>query len=192
MLRFLIRSPWLPVLLVALVMVGGGILNGETARGVVVADANGLPIAPRDVFFGARHYAVGADGVYEAPNLPRGAKLTIIAQGFARVDAPANTTEVRLVAAIITFNVADADTGAPVKNPEARVKDKVVGKGTASGVLVVAPAPAKGEQIVICAPGYENAFTETALPDTGIRLKKGTTGCPSAPGAEPTENPSAP
>ena len=192
MLRLLARSPWLPVLLVALVMVVGGILNGETARGVIVADANGLPVAPRDVFFGARHYAVGADGVFNAPNLPRGAKLTIIAQGFGRVDAPATTSEVRLVAAIITFNVADADTGAPVKNPEARVKDKVVGKGTESGVMVVAPAPAKGEQIVICAAGYENAFTETALPDTGIRLKKGTTGCPDAPGPAPTENPNAP
>ena len=194
MLRFLARGPWLPVILVALVMVAGGLVNSETAHGVIVADANGLPIAPRDVFYGARHYAVGEDGVFDAPNLPRGAKVTVIGQGFARADVPASTTEVRLVAAIITFNVADGDTGEPVKNPEARVGDKVVGKGTDAGIMVVAPAPAKGETILICAPGYEPTSTETGLPNTGIRLKKGATGCPvpGAPSPSPTENPNAP
>lgn len=195
MFRLVPRSPWLPVLLVALVMVAGGLWNGETARGVIVADANGLPVAPRDVFYGARHYAVGEDGVYEAPNLPRGAKVTIIAQGYARVDAAVSATEVRLVAAIITFNVADDATGEPVKNPEARVGDKTVGKGTDSGIMVVAPAPAKGETITICAAGYESAQTETGLPNAGVRLKKGGAGCPAAPGQPtptPTENPNAP
>ena len=197
MVRFFARSPWLPVLLVALVMVIVGLANSETAHGVIVADANGLPIAPRDVFYGARHYAVGDEGVFDAPNLPRGAKVTVIAQGFARVDVPASTTEVRLVAAIITFNVADAATGDPIKNPEARVGDKVVGKGTESGIMVVAPAPAKGDTIMICAAGYDPTFTETGLPNSGIRLKKGATGCPEpgkpyVPGGEPTEKPNAP
>ncbi len=195
MLRFFARSPWLPVLLAALVMVAGGLANSETAHGVIVADANGLPIAPRDLFYGARHYAVGDDGVFDAPNLPRGAKVSIIAQGFARADVPAGTAEVRLVAAIITFTVADADTGEPVKNPEARVGDKVVGKGTDSGIMVVAPAPAKDDVIAICAAGYDPASTRTGLPNTSIRLTKGATGCPAAPGApspSPSGSPTAP
>lgn len=194
MLRFVARGPWLPVLLVVLIAAVGGPLNSVTAHGVIIADANGLPVAPQDVYYGARHFRVGEDGVYDIPNLPRGAKITVLAQGFNRVDAPADTTEIRLATAIITINVAEDGTGNPIKNPEARVGDRVVGKGTESGVMVIAPAPAKEESIMVCADGYDPTFMQTGLPTAGVRLKKGTIGCP-APGeplARPTEKPDAP
>ncbi|MBM4420078.1 MAG: hypothetical protein FJ034_00525 [Chloroflexi bacterium] len=193
MLRTFLRTPWWPIVLVAFVLIAGGPLNSVDARGVIVADANGLPLAPRDVFFGARHYKVGEDGVYFIPNLPRGAKFSVIAQGYNRADVPAGTTEVRLVTAIITLNVADSATGQPVKNPEARVGSRVVGRGTDSGIMVIAPAPPKTETILVCASGYASGTMQTGLPTAGIRLAASTdedSGCPELPGASP--RPSAP
>ena len=192
MLKFLSRSPWWPVAVVALTLIVGGPLNSVNARGVIVSDANGLPLQPRDVFFGQRKFAVGLDGVYDIPNLPRGAKISVIAQGYERVDASVETTEIRLVTSIITMNVAEDGTGKPIKNPEARVGDRVVGKGTESGFMVIAPAPKKDENIMVCAAGYDPNFVNTGLPTMGVRLVKGTQkGCPPPPGASPSPDPDA-
>ena len=186
----LLRGPWWPLAIVALIATLGGPLNTVNARGVIVSDANGLPMQPRDVFFGQRHFAVGEDGVYNIPNLPRGAKISVIAQGYERVDASVDATEIRLVTSIITMNVAEDGTGNPIKNPEARVGDRVVGKGTESGIMVIAPAPKKEETILVCAAGYDPAFVNTGLPTMGIRLPKGEQrGCPALPGASPTPEP---
>jgi len=110
----IVRAPWAPILVLLLIVLVGGWLNTESARATVVADATGAVVAPptlRDVFFGSRHYRVGADGVYDAPNLPRGAQITIVANGYARTEANASQTEVRLTTAIITTQINDADNG---------------------------------------------------------------------------------
>lgn len=186
MLQFLPRSPWWPIAVLALVALVGGWTNSESAHGVIVADANGLPVKPQDVFYGSRHYRVGDDGVYDIQNLPRGARFSVIAQGFGRAEVPATSTEVRLTTAVITFNIADNVTGDPVKNPEARIGTSVVGRGTESGIMVVAPAPSPGTNMLICAAGYESQTVQPGLPSTGIRLAKGGSGCPPLPGASPS------
>ena len=198
----IVRSPWPPVLALLLVTLLGGWLNTESARATVVSDATGEVVAPpplRDVFFGSRHYRVGDDGVYTAPNLPRGAKITIIANGYARTDASAGDTEVRLVTAIITTQINDADTGTPVPNPKARVGDAQVGNGTTSGSMAIAPAPPKGTEILICAKDYASATITTGVTNVTVTLKKAPgSDCPplptpiplpTAPGQSPSPSP---
>lgn len=182
---YLRRAPWAPVLALLLVTLIGGWLNTESARATVVADATGEVVAPptlRDVFFGNRHYRVGADGVYEAPNLPRGAKITIVANGYARTDANASDTEVRLVTSIITTQINDADNGIGVPNPKARVGDAQVGNGTPSGSMVIAPAPPKDTEILICAKDYASTTIKSGAANITVTLKKSPgSDCPPLP-----------
>ena len=180
------------MLALLLVMLLGGWLNTESARATVVSDATGEVVAPptlRDVFFGNRHYRVGSDGVYEAPNLPRGAKITLVANGYARTDANASDTEVRLNTALITTQVNDADTGAGVPNPKARVGDIQPGNGTASGSMVIAPTPPKGTEILICAKDYASTTIKAGAANVTVTLKKEAgADCPPlpSPSAAPT------
>jgi len=172
-----------------LVTLLGGWLNTESAKTTVVSDATGEVVAPptlRDVFFGARHYAVGADGVYTAPNLPRGAKITIIANGYGRTDANASDTEVRLTTAIISTQINDADTGTGVPSPKARVGDAQVGSGTASGSMVIAPAPPKDIDILICAKDYASTTIKSGSASVTVTLKKSPgSDCPPLPSPSP-------
>ena len=173
--RRLTRTPWLPFLALLLVTLVGGWLTTESARATVVSDATGEVIAPptlRDVFFGDRHYRVGDDGVYTAPNLPRGAKITIVANGYAKTDANASDTEVRLATAIITTQINDADAATGVPNPKARVGDAQVGSGTPSGSMVIAPAPPKGTDILICAKDYASTTIKSGSANITVTLKK--------------------
>lgn len=185
----LARAPWASVLALLLVTLIGGWLNTESARATVVADATGAVVAPptlRDVFFGSRHYKVGPDGVYDAPNLPRGARITIIANGYARTDATAGDTEVRLTTAIITAQVNDADSGVGVPNPKARVGTSQPGNGTTSGSMVVAPAPPKGTEILICAKDYASTTISSGVANITVTLKKSPgSDCPALPASSP-------
>src|SRR5690348_1274902 len=111
MLRYLRKGPWWPVLLLIVVAVGGGWWNTQSAHGVIVDDTTGKPVMPQDVSYGSRHYPVGTDGVYDAQNLPRGARIQIIASGYALADVPADQGEVRLTTSIITTQVNDSASG---------------------------------------------------------------------------------
>ena len=179
------RTPWAPVLALLLVTLVGGWLNTESARATVVSDATGEIVAPptlRDVFFGNRHYRVGADGVYDAPNLPRGAKITLVANGYARTDANASDTEVRLTTAIITTQINDADTGTGVPSPKARIGDTQPGNGTPSGSMVIAPAPPKDTEIFICAKDYASTTIKSGAANITVTLKKSPgSDCPPLP-----------
>ena len=187
------RAPWAPVLTLLLITLVGGWLNTESARATVVAAATGEVVAPptlRDVFFGGRHYRVGADGVFEAPNLPRGARITVVANGYARTEVGAGDTEVRLSTAIITSQINDADTGAPVPNPKARVGDTQPGNGTTSGSMVIAPAPPAGTEILVCAKDYAATTIMSGAANVTVTLKK-TPGsdCPALPTPSPAPTP---
>ena len=190
----IVRSPWAPVLALLLVTLVGGWLNTESARATVLSDATGEVVAPptlRDVFVGNRHYRVGDDGVYTAPNLPRGAKITIVANGYARTDANASDTEVRLITAIITTQINDADSGVAVPNPKARVGDAQPGNGTPSGTMVIAPAPPRDTDILICAKDYASTTIKSGAANVTVTLKKSPgSDCPALP--TPIPAPTAP
>jgi hypothetical protein len=194
LLRQIRKSPWWPLLLLLAVTVGGGWINSVPAHGVIVDDATGDPVVPQDVSFGARHVPVGTDGVYDIANLPRGSKITIIASGYARVDVPAEQTEVRLSTSIISVQVNDAETAAgaavPVPNPHARVGETEVGSGTTSGSMVIAPAPAKGTAILICAKDYASSTITSGPPDVVVTLQKQPgSDCPPLPTPSPAPTP---
>jgi len=181
------------VLALLVVTLLGGWVNTESGRATVVSDATGEIVAPptlRDVFFGNRHYRVGADGVYDAPNLPRGAKITLVANGYAKTDANASDTEVRLNTVIITTQINDAETGAPVPNPKARIGDLQPGNGTPSGSMVIAPAPAKGTEILICAKDYASTTIKSGAANVTVTLKKAPgSDCPALPTPSPAPTP---
>jgi hypothetical protein len=187
LLRQLRKGPWWPLVLLIAVAVGGGWWDTVSAHGVIVDDATGKPVIPQDVSFGSRHYPVGSDGRYDVPNLPRGAKITILASGYARVDADADQSEVRLTTSIISVQVNDAaDAAVPVPSPHARIGDTEVGSGTTSGSMVIAPAPTKGTQILVCAKDYASTTITSGAPDVVVTLQKQPgADCPPLPTPSP-------
>src|SRR5437868_4534395 len=192
--RYLRKGPWWPVLGLVVVALVGGWWNTQNAHGVVVDDATGRPVSPQDVSFGSRHYAVGSDGAYDVPNLPRGAKITILASGYARADVAADETVVRLTTSIISVQVNDAESAAgaavPVPNPHARIGDTEVGSGTTSGSMVIAPAPAKGTQILVCAKDYASTTFTSGGPNVVVSLRKQPgSDCPPLPTPSPAPTP---
>jgi hypothetical protein len=172
------------------VALGGGWWNTQSAHGVIVDDASGRPVSPQDVSFGSRHYFVGADGVYDIPNLPRGAKITILASGYARADVPADQAEVRLSTSIITTQVNDSVSGKGVPSPHARIGDTEVGRGTPDGSMVIAPAPQKGTAIVVCAKDYEPSTIIAGQPQVTVVLSPlAGADCPPLPTPSPAPTP---
>lgn len=185
------RTPWWPLALLLVVTVGAGWWNTTSAHGTIVDDTTGKPVAPRDVSFGDRHYAVGADGVFSIPNLPRNAKVTVIANGYARTDFAPNQTEVRLTTAVITTQVNDAVSGKGVASPKARIGNAQVGNGTVDGSMVIAPAPQKGTAILICAKDHEPQTINAGAPTVVVVLQpQPGADCPPLPTPSPKPTPS--
>ena len=184
------RTPWWPLALLVVVAVGGGWWNTTTARGTIVDDTTGKPVAPRDVSFGDRHYAVGIDGVFDIPNLPRGAKVSIVATGYAKTDFTSDQTEVRLTTSIITTQVNDAVSGKGVPSPKARIGDAQVGSGTPDGSMVIAPAPQKGTAILICAKDHASQTINAGEPTVTVVLQpQPGSDCPPLPSPSPVPTP---
>ena len=105
--RMLLRTPWWPfVVLVAVAIAGGLLFNTVHARGRIISATTAQPVADvRFVAYGARQYPVDINGYFDIPDLPRGARLTVIAPGFNRKEFDAADTEVRLVVGVVNFQV---------------------------------------------------------------------------------------
>lgn len=184
------RTPWWPVVLLLLVAVGGGWWNTTSAHGTILDDATDAAVGPRDVYFGARHYAVGADGIFDIPNLPRGAKVSIIATGYAKTDFSPEQTEIRLTTSIITTQVNDAVSGKGVPNPKARIGDAQIGSGTPDGSMAIAPAPQKGTAILICAKDHASQTITSGAPTVTVALQpQPGSDCPPLPSPSPVPTP---
>ena len=153
--RYALLSPFVLILLVMLV---GGAVNRVDAHGRIIDDTTNLPIAGVAVVYGSRSTQTGEDGAYVMENLPRGARLTTTHKYYGRNDVGAEVPELRLVPLTITFEVHDAATGKGIDTPEARQPDDVrVGKGSASGEMVVGPYPDRNTTVLICAKDYQPA-----------------------------------
>lgn len=188
---------FLLVALVAVVTLVGGAFNDVTARGRVLDESSGDPIARVQVTYGIRSVFTDTDGAYVLDHLPRGAKFSIQSRGYDPVSGDPATTEVKLHPFAMSLQVNEKDSGDPPKGvakPEIRLGDaRLGGPGTDNGSVVAAPYPQLGSQLLICAPGHDTA----TIPSRGgaaspviVTLAKGTQGCPALPTPAPTSAPS--
>ena len=148
---------FLLVALVAVITVIGGLFNDVTARGRVLDESSGDPLAHVQVTYGIRSVFTDTDGMYVLDHLPRGAKFSIQSRGYDPVSADPATAEVKLHPFAMSLQVNEKDSGAPaagVAKPEIRQGDaRLGGPGTDNGSVVAAPYPQISSSLLICAPG---------------------------------------
>jgi len=181
-----------PFALLLLVMLLGGAVNRIDAHGRIVDDTTNVPVADVAITYGSRSTQTGADGTYTMENLPRGARLTTTHKYYGRNDVGAEVPELRLVPLTITFEVHDAATGKGIDGPEARQPDDVqVGKGSASGELVVGPYPDRNTTVLICAANYQptKVTAKGNLMNVDLTFEAGRS-CPPLKTPAPTPTPS--
>ena len=151
------RALVVPFLVLLLGTFIGGQLNRVDARAQIIDDTNGSPIPDVTVTYGSRATVTGADGRFEIDNLPRGARLDTQHRYYGRHALPADQTELRIEPLTITFEVHDKATDKGIDTPEARQPDDTqIGKGSASGVMVVGPYPDRSKPVLICAKNYKS------------------------------------
>lgn len=211
--RYALVAPFALFLLVLLV---GGAVNRVDAHVRIVDDTTGTGIADVGVTYGSRSTATDADGRFVMDNLPRGATLTTQHKYYGRNGVAATAPELRLAPLTITFQVNDAASGKGVDTPEARQPaDTQIGKGTSSGVMVVAPFPARDKPLLICAKNYTSLEVQPkgvqqtveltfaagqncpplktpapTIPPSGPPVPSGSAAPSPAPGGSPTPQPS--
>ncbi len=188
--------PFLPILLTAVVMIVGGLVNSVDAHGRVVDDTDGTPVTNIAIYYGSRFVVAGADGSYSMTALPRDAHLVAQKAGYTRSTTTPQATELRLVPLTITFEVKDETTGKGIDIPEARQPADVrVGQGSAGGEMVVGPYPKRDVPVIICAKGYESKEVLARGVLMEVTLRPGGSGCPPLPSSAPpvqTAPPSGP
>ncbi len=185
----------LPFVVLLMVTVAGGWLNTVDARGRVVDDSTGLPVAGVSITFGANKGAVTADdGSYLISNLPRGARLRTRAPGYQPQNPPAEAAEIRLVPGTLSLQVnEDGTTDTRVPQVEVRQGDKVLTKCTADpcGQLVITTIDILGQKALVCAPNHESKEVELRGVTLIMTLKKQDGGaCPPLPSPSPGPVPS--
>ncbi|MDE3102072.1 MAG: hypothetical protein KGJ98_07525 [Chloroflexota bacterium] len=178
--------PFVPFVLVGLVMVVGGLFDSVNAHGRVVDDTDSSPVPNIAVYYGSRVVVTGPDGAYTMNDLPRGASLVAQNPGYARSSTSPESTELRLMPLTITFEVKDATTGKGINMPEARQPATVrVGQGTNSGEMVVGPYPNRDQPVTICAKDYQSKDVMARGVLMTVELQPGGTGCPPLPSSPP-------
>jgi len=180
-----------PFVLLALATLVGGAVNAMDARGRVVDDTSAEPIAGVSVTYGQRAAVSDSDGVYLIANVPRGARLAAQKAGYSRaVSVAADVGEIRLSPLSIVFTVKDETTGKGIPQPEARQREKLLGKGGETGELNVAPYPLRDAPVLICAASYESKEITPKGAAMDVLLRSGGAGCPPLPTPSPTATPS--
>lgn len=188
---------YLLVLLVPVVALVGGWLNDSSARGRVLDESTGDPVAGVQVIYGIRVVLTDANGAYVVEHMPRGARLAIQARGYDPGSADATTTEVKLHPFALSLQVNEVGSGDPPKGVakvEIRQGDtRVGGPGTDNGSVVAAPYPQIGSSLLVCAPDHDTVTIEArggAATPRVVSLTRGIQGCPPLPTPSPTPSPS--
>ncbi len=181
----------LPFVVLLIATVAGGWLNTVDARGHVIDDSTGQPVAGVSITYGQNKGAVSAeDGAYEITGLPRGARLRTRMAGYQPQNPPAEATEIRLVPGTLTLQVnEEGSTDTRVPGVEVRQGDKVLTKCTAEpcGQLVITTIDIVGQKALVCAPDHESAEIELRGVTKIMTLKKQAgAGCPALPSPSPS------
>ena len=172
----------------------GGFLNTVDARGQVIDDSTGLPVAGVSITYGASRGAVsGDDGSYLIPNLPRGARLRTNMPGYQPANPAAEASEIRLKPGSLTLQVnEEATPDVHVPGVEVRQGTQVLAKCAADpcGQLVVTIVDIVGQDALVCAPGHEQKTIALKGVTLITTLKKQEGGaCPPLPTPSPSPSP---
>jgi len=176
------------------VTVLGGFLNTVDARGQVIDDSTGLPVAGVSITYGASRGAVsGDDGSYLIPNLPRGARLRTNMPGYQPATPAAEASEIRLKPGSLTVQVnEEGNPDVHVPGVEVRQGTQVLAKCAADpcGQLVVTIVDIVGQDALVCAPGHEQKTIALKGVTLITTLKKQEGGaCPPLPTPSPSPSP---
>jgi hypothetical protein len=184
----------LPVLLILIVTVVGGWLNGVNMNGHVVDDFSSDPIGtagPATIAHGAR--SVKADpstGTFTFPDLPRESKVSVDAPGYLRTSVPVTQEEIRMSPLSFTIQVNEA--GSPDKHiAKADIRQGTTDLGVTNdgGNTVISPYPGKDAKLLICADGYDQQEVTIHGVVGTFELTPGTNACPPLPTPTPSPSP---
>ena len=172
----------------------GGFLNTIDARGQVIDDSTGLPVAGVSITYGSSRGAVsGDDGSYLIPNLPRGARLRTNMPGYQPANPAAEASEIRLKPGSLTLQVnEEGNPDVHVPGVEVRQGTQVLAKCAADpcGQLVVTIVDIVGQDALVCAPGHEQKTIALKGVTLITTLKKQEGGaCPPLPTPSPSPSP---
>ena len=172
----------------------GGFLNTVDARGQVIDDSTGLPVAGVTITYGASRGAVSRDdGSYLIPNLPRGARLRTNMPGYQPANPAAEASEIRLKPGSLTLQVnEEGNPDVHVPGVEVRQGTQVLEKCAADpcGQLVVTIVDIVGQDALVCAPGHEQKTIALKGVTLITTLKKQEGGaCPPLPTPSPSPSP---
>jgi len=190
--KYLVAIPFVLLLVVTVV---GGWLNTVDARGRVIDDSTGLPVAGVSISYGANRGAVsGDDGSFILLNLPRGARLRTSMPGYQPANADAGG-DIRIIPGALTLQVnEEGTTDTRVSAVEVRQGDKVLTKCSADpcGQLVIDLTTNNivGQKALVCAPGHASKEIDlkgVTLIMTLMKLDGGA--CPPLPSPSPSPTP---
>ena len=189
--RYAILAPFLVLALITLV---GGILNGATARGRLIDDYTDVGVKDGVLSVGQRKAWSGEDGAYVFENVPRTAPIRVDAPGYLVVrTVPSHGGDVRLAPLSITIQV-DVEGSEPVERvttAQIRQETRILGQVNASGNTVISPHPGRDAKLIVCAQGFQTKEVVARGVLMTVALVKDAAGdCPPLP--TPTPDPNAP
>jgi hypothetical protein len=184
----------LPILLIALVTVVGGWVNGVDMNGRVLDDFSSDPIGtagPARITHGER--SVTADpssGTFVFPGLPRESRVAVDAPGYLRTSVPVTQEEIRM--SPLSFTIQVNETGNPDKHiakAEIRQGTTLLNSTNDGGNVVISPYPGKEAKLLICATGYDQKEVTIHGVVGTFELTPGTNACPPLPTPTPSPSP---
>jgi hypothetical protein len=182
-------GPFLGLAVLGVVTLLGGQFNTTIAQGRVVDDWSGQPIKNAHLLVANQQRADSdAEGRWYLGPVPNGARLSMIAAGYGRVDFTVPLEEIRMVPATLTIDVFDAQTNAKIRHPEVRSAGKLLQTGTETGSVAVVH-PGRGSVFQVCAHVYHIFEGVIDKPFAEIKLEPDGPGCPPLPSPTPSPTP---
>lgn len=182
----------LPFLLLGVIALLGGLLNGATASGRIVDDYTGDPVKDAELSVGRRMTWSAEDGSYRLENVPRTTSIRVDAGGYFRTSAPPDAGDIRLGPNSITaqVNVEGADPVVGVPAAQFRQETRVLATANSTGGANIAPHPGRDAKLTVCAKGFRTTEVSVRGVTLVVLLARDEAGdCPAPP--TPTPNPNA-
>lgn len=182
----------LPFLLLAVITLAGGVLNGVTASGRLLDDYTGDPVKDGELTLGRRKAWSAEDGSFRMESVPRTTSIRVDAGGYFRTHAPPEGGDVRLAPNSVTaqVNVEGADPVVGVPAAQFRQELRLLATANPTGGANIAPHPGRDAKLTVCAKGFKTKEVAVRGVTLVVLLARDPAGdCPPLP--TPTPNPNA-